>query len=159
MMDQGKSCRKVKKSDWKTKKMPSKNKVLSVHKDFTPTGYGELQKGILPAQMEDKWFIYFEDDQLYFHRSWTGHCIYIAEFDTVEAGHCITKVIVNRSKKQYTGQDDTWDLMLLSYLIDSMLLHKPTPFPKHPAIGSKDRKVLEQWGIVGRHMLNSNNDE
>ena len=29
---------------------------------------------------EDKWFIYWENDTLFFHRSWTGVCVYIVRF-------------------------------------------------------------------------------
>lgn len=34
--------------------------------------------------MEDKWFVHLTDGTLYFHRSWTGRCIYWLElgFDT-----------------------------------------------------------------------------
>ena len=159
LMDQGKHNKKVKKGDWGTKEMPSQNAVLSVHKEFTLTEYKELEKGIRPREMEDKWFIYFENDQLYFHRSWTGYCRYIAKFETVEGKYCITEVIVNRNKKQYKEQDDKRDLKLLFYLIDSMLLHKPTQFPEHPADGSKDEQIMEQWSLVGRHMLDSDNQK
>jgi hypothetical protein len=36
-------------------------------------------KGLIPRAMEDKWYIYFENDCLYFHRSWTGLEILCAE--------------------------------------------------------------------------------
>ena len=157
-MAEDRSHKKVKKGDWHTEQMPSENTILSIQKTFTPEEYGELQKGILPEQMEDKWFIYFEDDRLYFHRSWTGHCTYIAEFEKIDGGYyCISRVIVNRNKDQYSEQDDTWDTMLLLYLIDSMLLHKPVLFPKHPSIDSEDKQVLNQWGLLGRHMLGPDN--
>ena len=150
---------KVKKADWKTKPMHSDNTILSVHREFTCSEFKELQKGILPQQMEDKWFIYFEDNCLYFHRSWTGYCIYVAKFKTVEGKDCITKVILNRRKNQCGETNDPWDLSLLLYLIDSMLLHKSIPFPKHPEIDSEDKQVLKQWGIVGRHMLHAKNNK
>lgn len=157
LMDQGKHNKKGKKVDWGTKEMPSQNALLSVYKEFTPTEYKELQKGIYPEEMEDKWFIYFESDRLFFHRSWTGYCIYIAKFETVKGKHYITEVIVNRDKTQYKEKDDKWDLKLLLYLIGSMLLHKPTPFPRHSANGSKDEQIMKQWGLFGRHMLDSDN--
>jgi len=34
--------------------------------------------GLVPEEIEDKWFIYWEDDTLFFHRSWTGNCIYVS---------------------------------------------------------------------------------
>jgi hypothetical protein len=100
-MTEDKSHKKVKKGDWHTEQMPSENTILSIQKTFAPEEYGELQKGILPEQMEDKWFIYFEDDRLYFHRSWTGYCTYIAEFEKMEDGYRISRAIANRNKSQY----------------------------------------------------------
>ena len=35
----------------------------------------QIRAGHIPEMMEDKWFIYWQDDRLFFHRSWTGYCI------------------------------------------------------------------------------------
>lgn len=47
--------------------------------------------------MEDKWFWYMEGDTLYIHRSWTGFCIYIVEFDFGTGRH---KVTANTAPRQ-----------------------------------------------------------
>ena len=39
-----------------------------------------IRQGMIPEVMEDKWFIYWKDDALFFHRSWTGFCIYVVRF-------------------------------------------------------------------------------
>ncbi len=35
---------------------------------FTHEQFTKLSEGLIPEQMEDKWFIFFEDGWLYFHR-------------------------------------------------------------------------------------------
>ena len=39
---------------------------------FTPKEYARLREGLIPRAMEDKWFVYYDQPYLYFHRSWTG---------------------------------------------------------------------------------------
>ena len=45
---------------------------------FTKAQYKHLSRGLIPQQMEDKWFVFMESEWLYFHRSWTGKCMYMA---------------------------------------------------------------------------------
>lgn len=67
--------------------------------------------------MDDKWFVFLEDDWLYFHRSWTGVCIYQVKFKAAEERHQIIEVWVNRSFKQYKNVFKTFDNFLLGFLI------------------------------------------
>lgn len=50
-------------------------------------GYTQLSMGLIPGAMEDKWFLYLEDNKLYCHQSWTGYCAYIVEFVPCEEGY------------------------------------------------------------------------
>lgn len=43
--------------------------------------------GLIPGAMEDKWFLYLEDNKFYCHQSWTGYCAYIVEFAPCEEGY------------------------------------------------------------------------
>lgn len=119
--------KKTKKTDWKTEPMPKEHIVLSFQHEFSSEEYENLQIGIIPQQMEDKWFIYFEGNKLYLHRSWTRLCIYIVEFEVNEKSSQIVKVIVNRNKNQYSETDNNWDCQFVIYLINLLLLNKPSP--------------------------------
>jgi hypothetical protein len=55
---------------------------------FTEEEYAKLQKGLIPTAMEDKWFIYCENDCLHFHRSWTGEEWYRAQIIDVNNESC-----------------------------------------------------------------------
>lgn len=63
------------------KRVPLRNLTL------TTKEYARLSLGLIPEEMEDKWFIYLEDNKLYCHRSWTGLCAYIVEFAPCEEGY------------------------------------------------------------------------
>ena len=106
------------KGDWKTKEMPKSVDQFMLERKFNKKELEHLKKGHIPEAMEDKWFYYYENDKLYAHRSWTGNCIYIIEFDFKTNKHLVT---VNRNKRQYGCVEIKEDLnqlnMLLNYWI------------------------------------------
>ncbi len=110
----------AKKSDWKTSDMPEKNTVFTMKRIFSPEEKERLKYGIIPQEMEDKWFIYHENGKLYIHRSWTGYCIYILE---PTENPDIVRVTVNRDQKQYTCTDIDHDISTVCFLLKCMLRH------------------------------------
>lgn len=54
----------TKKDDWKTEEFPEKYSTISLDKELTEEEFQQVQKGLIPEVMEDKWFIYFEDNWL-----------------------------------------------------------------------------------------------
>ena len=72
-------------SDRGTRPMPDKHTLISLDRRFTAQQMQRIRTGLLPRQMEDKWFIYWSDGRLCFHRSWTGSCIYVARFSREHA--------------------------------------------------------------------------
>ena len=76
------------KSDWVTKPMEQPVKRIPLRGlRLSAKEYAQLSLGLIPEEMEDKWFIYLEDNKLYCHRSWTGLCAYIVEFTPWEGGY------------------------------------------------------------------------
>ena len=144
---------KAHKSDWDRREpMPEESTTVSFHHEFSHEDYEKLQYGFIPEQMEDKWFIYFEDNKLYCHRSWTGFCLYIVEYEVSENSSQIVKITTNRDREQYTETDDNWDCQFVVYLINLLLLHKPTPYPEKEDI-DPEISAVQQWSQVGRAML------
>jgi hypothetical protein len=88
--------------DWNTNPLPEKHITLTVDDTFTADEMGIIQQGLLPRQMEDKWFLFYEADTLYVHRSWTGNCIFVADFMPHGDGYRITRLRVNQDPEQYT---------------------------------------------------------
>ena len=138
--------------DWKTKPMPKSSTKVKLNKMYTKEEIEKIMWGYIPEQMEDKWFIYWENDRLFFHRSWTGVCVYIVNFKKNKAGDYFAKdATVNRNPQQYKIEDDEYDRQMLFFLIDVLLLNKRGEFPSR--YSNSIKKALELWAIIGRESL------
>lgn len=56
-------------------------------------------KGPIPQQTEDKWFIFYENDWLYFHDSWTGFGICTTQLIKEQEGYSINKCWAERNQE------------------------------------------------------------
>lgn len=104
--------------------MPGKRERLDYAPFFQDSEADQLQLGLIPEEMEDKWFIFFEEGWLNFHRSWTGHCIFSMRLEGSPAGVRTIEVWVNRNMDQYNSQGSTADIELLDGLIKNYLLSR-----------------------------------
>ena len=122
---------------------------------FSQEQYLKLQKGLIPKAMEDKWFIYFENDSLYFHRSWTGLGIYRAEIIRENVAdedkkYAIKEFYLETDEEIYKDGDNKFDLDVLLQLIFWGLLGIDTRerfIEKH---GSETSGTMLMWSIFGR---------
>ena len=96
---------------------------------FSSDEFAKIRDGLVPRDMEDKWFVYF-DEHLYWHRSWTGEPVYRLTFG--EAGDSVrvvealcTEQVIKRSSPEYEAK-------LLHFLIRNLLLGKAEEFPMPP---------------------------
>jgi hypothetical protein len=127
---------------------------MSMGWSFNAAEWDALQQGVIPEEMEDKWFIYEGGGWLNFHRSWPGFCVYQVGLRKTPTGVEIAEAWVNRNKEQYTCADDAYDAQLLSWLIDVLLLKRPAPWPE----SGKGDEALRQWSSVGKAMLTHDAD-
>ena len=72
-----------------------------------------IRRGVIPEMMEDKWFIFLEEDVLYFHRSWTGFCIYQVRMKKEGAEYRVVEALVNRNPSEFSTTDDKYIVDLL----------------------------------------------
>ena len=114
---------------WKTMEMPETVALLPFKKTYTSDEFNLISRGLIPEEMEDKWFIFMQDDILYFHRSWEGECIYKVILEQNSNEYTVKEALVNRDLEQYKSGSDRDEIALLSWLIDVFLLHKRVPFP------------------------------
>ncbi|MEH2197065.1 hypothetical protein [Nostoc sp.] len=105
--------------DWKTEPMPSASTNITVEKLYSQEEFDRITAGVIPEQMEDKWFIFYEAPWLYLHRSWTGFCIFKVRFEVVGESVKIAEVEVNREQGQQLNTDHERDASMLSILLDS----------------------------------------
>lgn len=101
--------------------MPDESEKIAFEREYSISEFERLRAGLVPGEMEDKWFIFFEDPYLYLHRSWTGFCIYRVRFDQSETRARVVEVVVNRrlDQYQYRGAGDEGEF--LGILLDGLL--------------------------------------
>jgi hypothetical protein len=147
-------------ADWKTQPLPEQYVTLEIAHTFTPTEMQAILRGFIPEAMEDKWFIFYTDQTLFLHRSWTGYCMYEADFLEAAGQHKVSRLRVNRDPDQYAFTDDEYDKQLFVYLVNTLLLHKhstPPPVPNHEQL-SEEKRALSLWAILGHALLRSDDE-
>jgi ADP-ribosylglycohydrolase len=136
-------------TDWKTEQMPDETDNLDFHRVFSAEEFERIRMGLIPREMEDKWFIYYDNYTLNFHRSWTGFHIYKITIQSLDdSTFAVTQTIVNRKPDQYNQPNNAYDVSLLSYLIDSLLLGKKVPFPL-PTEKTGEDSAIYKHSMVG----------
>jgi hypothetical protein len=110
-------------TSWKTLPAPSRKQDLAFTRTFDPAEGENLKLGFIPVQMEDKWFIYFENGWLHFHRSWTGAHIFALRLDETESGYEVMESWASRDTQDYTETDVESERQLVGQLIDFLLEH------------------------------------
>jgi hypothetical protein len=138
-------------TDWKTAPLPSMRSTIRLDRVFSLQEMKCISGGLVPEQMEDKWFIYCQECTLYFHRSWTGVCIYSVKFTIEGDNYRMIEADVNRDPEQYQETSEEKDGAMISYLIDILLLDQESVFPGSEQ--SPDDQVLMNWSQIGRAML------
>jgi hypothetical protein len=136
-------------ASWQIKPLPDQRAPLAYARRFSAEEHARVVQGLVPVNMEDKWFIYFEDGLLRLHRSWTGACIYGVRLAMEGDESVVTEAWVSRATGEYTRTDDAYDARLLSFLIERLLLRRDVAFPVPDAIEGGDRASLYRHHVVG----------
>ncbi|MBE2224119.1 MAG: hypothetical protein IAF02_21445 [Anaerolineae bacterium] len=136
-------------SSWNIKPMPEAHKELPLSGVYTEEEFEKMSYGFLPQDQQDKWFIYLEDDWLFFHRSWTGTCVFKLEIVLNNCKYHAIKAIVNRDPEQYRNTDDRQDVELISYLIDTLLLGRFATLPSPQNMSEEDTQKHQQH-VMGK---------
>lgn len=124
---------------WRISAAMSQRDALGFDALYTDAEAERLMLGLIPAEMEDKWFVYFDDGWLHFHRSWTGFHIFALRLDGSPAGVRVTESWVNRDPNQYSSTDTVYDRLLVGFVIDRLLLGKDVvPPAPHGSAGGSD---------------------
>jgi len=143
-------------SSWKTEPLPESRERLPYDRRFDAARHERLLRGLVPEQMEDKWFIFHEEGWLYFHRSWTGRCMYAVRLRAEsDGGSAVDEAWVNRAPEQYANTDADYDTRLLAFLVDRLLLggHE-AQFPMPRTIAGTGRESAYVHHVVGHARAN-----
>lgn len=78
-----------------TYEMSKETRILKYEFKFTLKQYEKIIAGIIPMEMGDRWFIFYENSTLYCHW-WSGECIYMLSFESHDNSFKTSKIqIVN----------------------------------------------------------------
>jgi hypothetical protein len=93
-------------SRWKI--LPISNNAIKIFLkiEFDSTEFEKIKIGLIPQQMEDKWFIFFEDNWLYFHRSWTGFCLFKIKIEQKNTNSTTTELWVEKNTGLYPESEE-----------------------------------------------------
>ena len=100
-------------SDWMCTPMGERRATLAFERTYSGDEFVRLRNGVLPREMEDKWFVFYEEPWLYLHRSWTGICIYQVRFEDVRQGAHVVEALSAVDEKGHHMDGD-----LLGRLLD-----------------------------------------
>jgi hypothetical protein len=101
----------------------SKRRVLiSFERSFTAREFERVKLGVVP-EWDDHWFIFLEGRRrqyIYFVRSWTGFCAYVARVERMNNIARITKAWASR---RYGCADVKYHEEILATVIENVLLN------------------------------------
>ncbi len=129
---------------WPIKPMPTAQKELPLDGMFSEEEFAKIQVGLIPKRPLDKWFIYLEREWLHFHRSSSGTSIFRLRIVPFEDRYHANLAIVNREPSQYRNKDDKYDVALIGYLIDHLLLGRFAPMPTPKGLRQQDQARYKQ---------------
>jgi len=119
----------AKREDWKTLPLPEARAKLVWSRRFTADEWAQIIRGTIPGEMEEKWFIFFENETLNIHRSWTGRCIYQAICKQSGDEWFGAEAWANRNPEEYPETHDGFDAVFLDWVIDTQLLGRESKLP------------------------------
>ncbi len=91
---------------------------------FSKSQFKLIRRGAIPAEMEDKWFAFFEEPELFVHRSRTGFCIYRVTFVQEGDQHVVQAALVSDNRNRYRRKPDQEEVEFLDFLVDRLLLEE-----------------------------------
>ena len=124
---------------------------------FTGRQFSRLKKGFIPKQMEEKWFIFYENNWLYFHRSWTGFGIFSAQLINEQGSYVIKEFWAERNKEKYKNESAKVDIETISFLIAGELLRLNAGNIFDDQHFQTDKDVIRGWSKFG-NLLFTNPD-
>ena len=110
-------------TSFRTESPPEQRKSLDLFEIYSPGEMARIQQGFVPRDMDDRWFIFFEDHWLNIYRSWTGFQVFALRFEMVGDGSgALSGGWINGDPSQYQSDGRSSDCALAFDLISGLLL-------------------------------------
>lgn len=137
------------KESWNIKPLPELCVRLELDGVISAEHTSKLKNGYIPRTPQDKWFIYYEDGWVHFHRATSGSCIFQLRVEPNDDHFIAPYVLVNRDPQQYRTIDDNYDVEMMAYLIDRYLFGRNPQFPV-PSRFNKYHKAAHAEHVIGQ---------
>ncbi len=133
-------------SDWINEPMGPAFAEFSLDIRLSSEAMNVVRLGLIPNQMEDKWFLFFEEPVLHFHRSWTGFEAFTMRIEDSPEGYRIKGIKVSQCPESVTFESAKEGAELALTTLCVCLLGKELP-PNGPC------DVIHQWHSFGQQAI------
>jgi len=109
----------ARKTDWNSTSITNEHGI-TISVTLSELEFKKLSVGMIPHEMEDKWFIYMLDNTLHAHRSWTGREIFRVHFEENHGKFMARFAIVERNEEFYKNTSDEVDKSMVQNFIKGL---------------------------------------
>lgn len=103
---------------WNTLPMPEKHVTVPLDLRLTDKQMATVLLGHIPEAMEDHWFMYCANNQIHYHRSWTGLCIFEAAFEESFDGFRVSNLTINQDPEQCRSEPEKATALFCALLME-----------------------------------------
>ena len=94
---------------------------IAIDLSFSEEQFQKIILGLSAKEMENRWRIKFENDTLFFQRSWTGYTIFEAKIHKENNSYYINSFYAERNPEKYKITDDAFDIEAINRLIKKII--------------------------------------
>jgi hypothetical protein len=91
---------------------------------FTRDEYEVMRRGVVPQDMDDKWFIFCDGESLFFYRSWSGYGIYRVDLREQDNQWVVARASVTTNTDHYQCDTDEREASRLDTVVRRVLLRE-----------------------------------
>lgn len=96
----------AKRDSWTSIPMSEQRVKFDFQNEFGPMEMEIIKVGRIPDEMDERWFVFFESNWIYFHRSWTGYCVFQVKLEpTGNEKWRVTEAWSTTDPKHYRSRD------------------------------------------------------
>jgi hypothetical protein len=116
--------------------------ALAYRAEFSAAQFERLRDGLVPRQMEDKWFVYYDEPFLYWHRSWSGKPVYWIGFAFENGAARVVDAQISKALGASEAELEH-QAQMLDFLICNLMLGQAKPFPRPPGLKEPNAGVFQ----------------
>lgn len=80
--------------------------------------FEKFEHGIYSGSMEEKWNIFLIENNMYWARSWTDHCVFKVGFSKEDGKVNLENIKVTRNPDEYTSNDLEHDIKIFKTMLN-----------------------------------------